>query len=423
MRALTVLGGDLVYLGAAAGSTASARRWSWPSASATSSAWTGSYVNLSDALMMLGQLRTSARLAQDGLDAMRRYGIDNPLLAANRIEALVALGDWDEAERSSADALRGIGSSFPYPLLSSRARASRSAAACSTPRAATSKRLARRCPTIACSSATTPAPQSWRSRSAAGRTWRRSWRPVCDGRRGQRRRSSACSSVRRAYAGRRTWRPSHARAGTQRRCASDRSARGALLESAREAAAAAEPVTPNASGWLALAEAEHLRASGHARPDAWAAAASTWDRLDRPPLAAYCRWREAEALVAAGASRATAGEPLRAAHAVATGLGAAPLIRELELLAQRARLDLAPAPIDGDVGGRGVAESLGLTAREAEVLALVARGYTNREIAATLVISVKTASLHVSHILAKLGAPNRREAAAIAHRLGPGAGG
>ena len=138
---------------------------------------------------------------------------------------------------------------------------------------------------------------------------------------------------------------------------------------------------------------------------------------------AYCRWREAEALVAAGASRAAAGEPLRAAHAVATRLGAAPLVRELELLAQRGRLDLAPAPAASDVKGGGVAESLGLTAREAEVLALVARGYTNREIAATLVISVKTASLHVSHILAKLGAPNRREAAAIAHRLAPRAGG
>ena len=51
-------------------------------------------------------------------------------------------------------------------------------------------------------------------------------------------------------------------------------------------------------------------------------------------------------------------------------------------------------------------EILGLTPREAEVLTLVARGYTNREIAATLVISVKTASVHVSHILRKLGAPN-----------------
>jgi DNA-binding NarL/FixJ family response regulator len=53
-------------------------------------------------------------------------------------------------------------------------------------------------------------------------------------------------------------------------------------------------------------------------------------------------------------------------------------------------------------------------------LALIARGYTNREIASTLVISVKTAGVHVSHILRKLDAPNRLEAAAIAHRLTPG---
>ena len=60
-----------------------------------------------------------------------------------------------------------------------------------------------------------------------------------------------------------------------------------------------------------------------------------------------------------------------------------------------------------------------LTPREAEVLTLVARGYTNREIADTLVISVKTASVHVSHILRKLDISNRVEAAAIAHRLSP----
>jgi DNA-binding NarL/FixJ family response regulator len=66
----------------------------------------------------------------------------------------------------------------------------------------------------------------------------------------------------------------------------------------------------------------------------------------------------------------------------------------------------------------GLQGALGLTPREAEVLALVSRGYTNREIAQSLVISVKTASVHVSHILGKLDAPNRIEAAAIAHRLG-----
>ena len=67
-----------------------------------------------------------------------------------------------------------------------------------------------------------------------------------------------------------------------------------------------------------------------------------------------------------------------------------------------------------------MAHELDLTPREAEVLELIARGSTNREIAAELVISTKTASVHVSHILAKLDAPNRIEAAAIARRLAPG---
>jgi DNA-binding NarL/FixJ family response regulator len=151
----------------------------------------------------------------------------------------------------------------------------------------------------------------------------------------------------------------------------------------------------------------------------WADAAANWDRLERPPLAAYCRWRHAEALVAAGASRAEASVPLRDAHVIAARIGAKPLAGELELLAQRARLDLAP-PDAGSPGGEpALAEILGLTPREADVLTLVARGYTNREIATTLVISVKTASVHVSHILRKLGVPNRLEAAATIYRLTP----
>jgi DNA-binding CsgD family transcriptional regulator len=187
---------------------------------------------------------------------------------------------------------------------------------------------------------------------------------------------------------------------------------------ARRAARNAAAITPNADGWLAVAEAEYARTCGEPRPEAWAGAAALWDRLERPPVAAYCRWRQAEALVAAGAPRTEAAVPLRESYAVATQLGARPLVSELELLAQRARLDLVPpaaAPAEEEHG----LEQLGLTRREAEVLALVARGYTNREIAATLVISVKTASVHVSNILRKLDAPNRLEAAAITHRLAP----
>jgi DNA-binding NarL/FixJ family response regulator len=192
-----------------------------------------------------------------------------------------------------------------------------------------------------------------------------------------------------------------------------------LLVDARRAAAEASAITPNAAGWLALAEAEFERARGEARPEAWSAAVATWERLERPPLAAYCRWRQAEALVAAGASRAEASEPLQQAHAVAARIGAKPLSAELELLARRARLELTPPGAESPDRKQGLGELLGLTPREAEVLTLVARGYTNREIAATLVISVRTAGVHVSHILRKLGAPNRLEAAAIAHRLSP----
>jgi DNA-binding NarL/FixJ family response regulator len=118
-----------------------------------------------------------------------------------------------------------------------------------------------------------------------------------------------------------------------------------------------------------------------------------------------------------GTSRTEASVPLRQAHTVAARIGAKPLLRQLEQLAQRARLDLAepdPAPPHPK---QSLADILGPTAREAEVLSLVARGYTNREIAATLVISVKTASVHVSHIMHKLGVPNRLGAAAIAHHL------
>ena len=123
--------------------------------------------------------------------------------------------------------------------------------------------------------------------------------------------------------------------------------------------------------------------------------------------------------VAARASRAAASAPLREAHAVAARIGADPLLHELDLLAERARLDPTPlhaAPADAK---HGLQDVFGLTPREAEVLTLVARGLTNREIAAALVISVKTASVHVSHILRKLGVPNRLEAAAIAHRFDP----
>ena len=80
------------------------------------------YINLTDLLTKLGRLRESARLGQAGLEVIHRYGIYSALLVSNQIEALLAIGDWDEADRLSAAALRGITSSFPYVLLTIRAR-------------------------------------------------------------------------------------------------------------------------------------------------------------------------------------------------------------------------------------------------------------------------------------------------------------
>jgi DNA-binding NarL/FixJ family response regulator len=174
-------------------------------------------------------------------------------------------------------------------------------------------------------------------------------------------------------------------------------------------------VAPRGLACRSLACAEAARAAGRAEPDAWIAAAQRFRELGEDYVVAYAEFRQAEACVAAGSRGGAAAEvPLRDAHALTLGMGEVPLRAQIEALARRARISLGEdgaAPVDGEL-------PLGITAREREVLVLLAEGATNREIAETLVITEKTASVHVSHILAKLDARNRGEAAAIAHRLG-----
>jgi class 3 adenylate cyclase/DNA-binding CsgD family transcriptional regulator/tetratricopeptide (TPR) repeat protein len=194
-----------------------------------------------------------------------------------------------------------------------------------------------------------------------------------------------------------------------------------LIERVQAAVTAPDVVpTPVVEANRLAIEAEWSRVAGTSDPERWAATAQAWEALGYPWQAGYARWRQAEALLGSGAPKPEAAEPLRAAHAMAVRLGAAPLRHELELLAQRGRIALAaPAePAAAEPEAPSVAASLGLTAREVEVLALVADGRTNRQIAETLFISDKTASVHVSRILTKLGVAGRGEAAAIAHRLG-----
>jgi DNA-binding CsgD family transcriptional regulator len=169
---------------------------------------------------------------------------------------------------------------------------------------------------------------------------------------------------------------------------------------------------------LALAEAELARAEGRRDPELWETAAAAWEGIGRPYPAGYARWREAETLVAVR-DRAGAARAADAALEAARRLGSGWLIAEIEGLATRARLRVegtgTPEPTDG---GRADEDPFGLTAREREVLELVAAGATNREIGERLHMAEKTASVHVSRILAKLDVRSRTEAAAVAHRHG-----
>jgi len=165
------------------------------------------------------------------------------------------------------------------------------------------------------------------------------------------------------------------------------------------------------AGRLTFAAADVQLSGGPAAGalDAWDEAAAAWAAVSEPYPRAQALRHAAEAALAGG-DRDGAGDRLRLAAALADGLGAEPLIREITLVARRARIVL-----DHASAGPG---DFGLTGREREVLRLVAAGRSNRDIAGELFISPKTASVHVSNILGKLGAASRGEAAAKAHALG-----
>jgi DNA-binding CsgD family transcriptional regulator/tetratricopeptide (TPR) repeat protein len=172
-----------------------------------------------------------------------------------------------------------------------------------------------------------------------------------------------------------------------------------------------------AEAFWSACEAEAARLDGRTDPVLWATAADAFGAIPMAYPRAYALWRQAEAVLVKSAARSVAAGPLRQAHAITVSLAATPLRLEIERLALRARLDLgAKSPEPMRV--RDALAVLGLTAREREVLALVAAGQTNRQIATELFITEKTAGVHVSNILAKLGVHGRTEAAGVAHSLG-----
>ena len=192
---------------------------------------------------------------------------------------------------------------------------------------------------------------------------------------------------------------------------------------------------PVGYAWFHDVEANLARAEGHESADAWRRAVDAWHKVGAVHYESVCRLRLAEVLLAGVDLRQAAAGELTMALVAADRLGAVPLAEEIHAVAGRARLSVDPTDPrtvgrraspstaktrpgprhHGGLSDRGVGH---LTARELEVLALLAEGRTNEQIGGLLYMSPKTASVHVSRIIDKLGAANRTQVVAIAHRDG-----
>lgn len=182
---------------------------------------------------------------------------------------------------------------------------------------------------------------------------------------------------------------------------------------------------PETKLFVEASDAQLTRLSGHAEPDRWAHLAASAEHLGYRYEEATARFHHGEALLAgvagrALASRRAADRELASARTIAVDLAAAPLIQRIDELAHRARchLDTFGSQDNPDPARPWQAE-FALTPREHDVLALLALGRSNGQIGKELFISTKTASVHVSNILRKLGVKNRVEAAAFAIQRAP----
>ncbi|GAA4528180.1 helix-turn-helix transcriptional regulator [Amycolatopsis samaneae] len=174
---------------------------------------------------------------------------------------------------------------------------------------------------------------------------------------------------------------------------------------------------PEGRAWAARLEAAASGLGGRPEPRLWAEAAEAFG-YGAVYEQAFCRWQHARALLAAGPGAESAAAALEAAHTVAVELDAVPLRDAVRDLAHRARIELAgaAAPPGAEAAARTPADPL--TDRERDVLERVALGRTNRQVGAELYISEKTVSVHLSRVMAKLGASRRAEAVAIAYDRG-----
>ncbi len=403
------------------------------------------YINLSDVLEMLGQHAAAVETAEAGTALAARAGMSRTLgsyLVGNTAEPLIRLGRWDEADELTARSLAAL----PEGVFSATLHGLRAELAALRGRydeAARELRETRRnvgntrdtqftlplryvaamialgVGDIAAARQTVmdglpEAQKGWGARYA----WPLLWLGM---------RLEADEATR--HRDRRDTVPG------------DLTARCAALA---QVAAGLQVLSASWAAYRALIAAERSRADCQDTPATWQAVVSAWEGAEDAYPLAYSRLRLAEALTAAGDLDGAGGAAWKC-YALAGRLGAEPVAAEIRALARRARLPLpddselaasaqdASGPATAGVAVTAAASAVnvagmsrpadqlarfGLTDREREVLKLVAAGRSNPEIAKALFISAKTASVHVSNILAKLGVSGRVEAAAVAHRLG-----
>ncbi|KAB8165866.1 AAA family ATPase [Streptomyces sp. 3MP-14] len=370
--------------------------------------FTRSHVNLQSLLEGMGRSEESLRVADEALTLAHRYGLADTRswIAGNRADALFSLGRWAESDEACEEALRSAQSPVAKGLVAQR-RARMAVVRGQWEEAERQCALHQSLQQYDGAAAQTAHPAAEHLLTVASVQGR-----ILDAR-------EIFAEVVRVNqppgTGSYTWPLLHEAARAESRAVGVPAAepgQPAAIELIRSYAATLPRDYPVWIGYARLVEAELRRAEGRVTAEDWAGVAAAFDGLCRPYEEARVRLRWAEALLAEGERQRAAAE-LTQAHRLATELGAAPVTEEAERLAARGRLTLGGDLPEAATGP----DALGLTPRELDVLALVAAGRSNRQIAEELFISPKTASVHVSNILAKLEVTNRGEAAALAHRL------
>jgi DNA-binding CsgD family transcriptional regulator/tetratricopeptide (TPR) repeat protein len=415
-RALNALGTSLVGLGEVDDGVAALRE-ALALAHEEGGGWhlTSAYLNLADSLYVAGRVREAVAVLDEASDD-QRAGIRHPWLSVLRAELATESGDWEAADEILVAMPRGLVGTNLLNLNLRRAELALGRGDHAAARAWIDE--------VASIGVTVDEPQFTGVLGALGAELarrkgdldaaRRSVQDALD--RFETCTDDAARLARLSAVGATVEADAAQRA---RDLGEDEAGRAALARAdihVARAEAAAERMGPPEVAWLLSARAERTRAAGEPAPAAYARAAAAWDELGRPYPAAVLRLREAEAQVETG-DRDAAAVAAGAARETAARLEAGWLLSEVDGLAARARLDLGIDEPEPELGVVTDDDPFGLTPRERQVLELVAQGATNREIGASLFMAEKTASVHVSRILAKLDVRSRTEAAGVAHRM------